>query len=218
MKHWIYYIWSIGGAIEFFSHVRRSRHKDGPRRSKVSLLLQRKLNFAGTWPHLPIYTRFTLRYRSIFTTICTLISGGQQWSAPAKARAFSATSSLKSTRNSTWQEPMEYFTADCQKCSRREPGVSPLLKMEARLAGLTVYFKYRWFSTNIYDIVPQKIVPRSTSLLGIISWETISREGARITSARNRQFQVEATETQPPSLRELRAGQSRQRFPGNMLS
>jgi len=25
----------------------------------------------------------------------------------------------------------------------REPGVSPLLKMEARLAGLTVYFKYR---------------------------------------------------------------------------
>ena len=46
-----------------------------------------------------------------------------------------------------------------------------------------------------YDIVTQKIVPRSTSLLGIISWETISREGARITSAKNRQFQVEATET-----------------------
>jgi hypothetical protein len=52
----------------------------------------------------------------------------------------------------------------------------------------------------------QKIVPRSTSLLGIISWETISREGARITSVKNRQFQVEAT--QPPSLRGLRAGQS----------
>ncbi len=51
----------------------------------------------------------------------------------------------------------------------------------------------------------QKIVPRSTSLLGIISWETISREGARITSVKNRQFQVEAT--QPPSLRGLRAGQ-----------
>ena len=29
------------------------------------------------------------------------------------------------------------------------------------------------------DIVSQKIIPRRDVLLGIISWETISREGAR---------------------------------------